>query len=316
MKKIILIIVAVVIVAGGIGGYFVFKKPIAPEPSTNIDNDSQARNLPNAFFAVHFEPRSADERGFEELKKFVRMAEDFNVKLTLQFTPSWAKMILSDESKLDILRQWQASGHEIAAHHHGATHGWEWDGYTNLSETEWQKTRHEVYDRSGQDKKIVQALVKQNNLGEKYLGDMDDYMLLYEKLAGSEKIFTMSMGPDRKTDWPEEIPYSLDNIVMLPNGDYNIGGTAIVKLKKEIYSGHNVSEIDMRFIENMNEVEKAEEEYSRALPDNVIGVVTHIEDFARDPNVPRAWMEFINKKDLSGERNKTVAEVMERLIGR
>lgn len=311
MKKIILsfVVLIIIIVAAFVAGrYFLSRENISPD-------NSQTRGLPDAFFAVHFEPRSADERGFEELKKFVRMADDFKVKLTLQFTPSWAKMILADKNKLGILRGWQTSGHEVAAHHHGATHGWEWDGYTNLSAEEWQKTRQDVYGRSGQDKKTVQAIVKQNNVGEKYFGDMDDYMLLYKRLTVSGKIFTMSMGPDRKTDWPKEIPYSLDNIIILPNGDYNIGGTAIVKLKKEIYSGHNVSEIDMRFIENMNEVEKAKEEYERALPENVIGVVTHIEDFARDPNVPRAWMEFINQKDASGEQNKTVAEIMETLIG-
>jgi len=305
MKKFI-IFIFIILIASGIGGYFIFKKPARPD-------NSQNRELPNAFFAVHFEPRSADERGFEELKNFVQMADDFKVKLTLQFAPSWAKMILSDENKMELMRRWQTNGHEIAAHHHGATHGWEWDGYTNLSASEWQKNRQEVYSRSGQDKKAVQSLAKQNNLGEKYFGNMDDYMILLKKLAGSEKIFTMTMGPDRKTDWPEEIPYSLDNIVMLPNGDYNIGGSAIVKLKKEIYSGRNVSEIDMRFIENLNEVEKAKEEYSRAKPSDVVGVVTHIEDFARDHNTPRAWMEFINKKDPSGERNKTVAEVMEKL---
>ena len=306
MKKIIIGFVILLII--GLGDFFILKKPAPP-------NNPQTRGLPDVFFAVHFEPRSADERGFEELKNFVQMADDFKAKLTLQFTPSWAKMILSDENKLGLLRQWQANGHEIAAHHHGATHGWEWDGYTNLSASEWQKTRQEVYSRSGQDKKAVQSLAKQNNLGEKYFGNMDDYMILLRKLAGSEKIFTMTMGPDSKTDWPEEIPYSLDNIVMLPNGDYNIGGTAIVKLKKEIYSGHNVSEIDMRFIENLNEVEKAKEEYLRAKPSDVVGVVTHIEDFARDHNTPRAWMEFINKKDPSGERNKTIAEVMEKLTG-
>lgn len=303
MKKIILTIIFIVTIIIA-GNYWLSRKDIAPD-------NSQNNGLPSAFFAVHFEPRSADERGFEELKKFVQMADDFKVKLTLQFTPSWAKMILADENKLKILRQWETNGHETAAHHHGATHGWEWDGYTNLSEMEWQKTRQEVYDRSGQDKKIVQSLTKQNDLGERYFGNMDDYMLLYKKLAGSGKVFTMSMGPDRKTDWPAEIPYSLDNIIMLPNGDYNIGGTAIVKFKKEVYSGNNVSEIDMRFIENMNEVEKAKEEYFKALPGDTIGVVTHIEDFARDPNVPRAWMEFINRKDYSGEHNKTVASVMD-----
>ena len=304
MKKIILIIITAIIVAVGIVAFIIFQKPARPD-------NPQTRGLPDAFFAVHFEPRSADERGFEELKNFVQMADNFKVKLTLQFAPSWAKMILSDENKIELMRRWQANGHEIAAHHHGATHGWEWDGYTNLSASEWQKNRQEVYSRSGQDKKAVQSLAKQNNLGEKYFGNMDDYMILLRKLAGSEKIFTM--GPDRKTDWPEEIPYSLDNIVMLPNGDYNIGGTAIVKLKKEIYSGHNISEIDMRFIENLSEVEKAKEEYLRAKPSDVIGVVTHIEDFARDHNTPRAWMEFVNKKDPSGERNKTVAEVVEKL---
>lgn len=291
MKKIIFFIIAVAIIS------------ISPD-------GLPAGNLPNTFFAVHFEPRSADERGFEKLKKFVQMADDFKVKLTLQFTPSWAKMILADKSKLELLRQWQTNGHEIAAHHHGATHGWEWDGYTNLSTEGWQEKRREIYGRSGQDQRMVQDLVQQNNLGERYFGGMDDYMLLHKKLAGSEKIFTMTMGPDREMDWPKEIPYSLDNIIVLPNGDYNIGGTAIVQLKKKTYSGHHISEIDMRFIPNMNEVEKAKEEYLRASPDNVIGVVTHIEDFASDSNVPRAWMEFISKKDTSGKHNKTVSEVM------
>ena len=67
---------------------------------------------------------------FFKLKQMIDTATAYNVPLTMEFSPDWVQMILSDPSKLNLVRQWQQWGHEVAGHHHGIFHC-VWDGYTN-----------------------------------------------------------------------------------------------------------------------------------------------------------------------------------------
>lgn len=269
------------------------------------------RQTPDAFFAVHFEPRSADARGFSKLVELVKLADSFKVKLTLQFTPSWARMILADPGRVAALRQWQASGHEVAMHHHGASHGWEWDGYTNLSASEWKRARETVYGRSGPPERQIQEMARAQGLGESYFGGMTDYMALLHSLAGQAAILTMTMGPDRKSDWPQDVPYSADNITIMPDGSYAITGRAVGRPEARSYSGRPVREVGMRFMLAPADVELAEAEYAQAAAGDVVGVVTHIEDFAGNPKIAREWMRFLQAKTPHGRHNRTISEIMQ-----
>lgn len=283
-----------------------------PSPATPPAEGAADRQAAVAFFAIHFEPRSADDRGFATLIQVVDLAEASRVKLTLQFTPSWARMIVEAPDRLDRLRDWQRRGHEIAAHHHGVWHGWEWDGYSNVPEARVGEIRSRVRERAGPAERAIQELARSTGRGERYFGTMKDYMALLARLAGPARVLTMTMGPDRDTDWPPGLPFGIDNIEVRSDRSYVIAGTAVSRPRPVRYSDQEVRELSMRFIDSMAAVRLAQEEHARAGREDVVGVVTHIEDFAGDPAPTRAWMEHLVQLDPEGVRNVTVATAARR----
>lgn len=66
----------------------------------------------------------------------------------------------------------------------------------------------------------------------------------------------------------------------------------------------------MRFIVSPADVELANAEYAQAATDDIVGVVTHIEDFAGNPRTAREWMRFLQEKVPHGRRSRTISEIM------
>ena len=94
-KKIFIPIIVVVILATGIGAYFILQKPTLSE-----------LQIPYYFIAIHNEPYhvSGGEKKLAEeyntLKRMVAKADQYNIKLTLMFTVQW--LIIS----LKALKDW------------------------------------------------------------------------------------------------------------------------------------------------------------------------------------------------------------------
>ena len=70
----------------------------------------------NSFFVIHCDPQNASNLNYAKLQQMVDTATAHNVPLTIEISPSWASLILTDTAKLDNIRTWQQNGHEIAAH--------------------------------------------------------------------------------------------------------------------------------------------------------------------------------------------------------
>ncbi len=90
---------------------------------------SQAQPL-HSFFVIHCDPGYATPIYWNTLTKMIDSANYYNVPLTLEFSPQWVNMILSDQNKITRVRSWQQAGHEVAGHHHGIYHCM-WDSLTN-----------------------------------------------------------------------------------------------------------------------------------------------------------------------------------------
>lgn len=86
------------------------------------DDPSQNDNWPE---------KRISTQGWGMLNQMVKYASSKNVNLTIQLTPQWAYMILSDTAKIDSVKSWQNNGHELAAHHHLHLHTY-WDGHSNI----------------------------------------------------------------------------------------------------------------------------------------------------------------------------------------
>lgn len=201
---------------------------------------------PSSFIVVHVEPRSAEEESFAKVAEMVRIANQNRAKLTIELVPQWADMILADPAKLEQVRSWKTQGHEIGAHHHGPLHAWDWDGYTDLTESEWSKWREEKHaglrERAARlnDLTVVPYVERE----ERYRGTMKDYVEAMNRLVAPETIRCACMGPDANNDWPAEIPYSTEGIVIRPDGSYSIEESpANSRPQERVYNGHTVYEV-------------------------------------------------------------------------
>lgn len=98
-----------------------------------------------AFAAIHLEPideGSLDTRStayparyWPALVEMVDLAESFDHRLTLMFSPQWIEYAGADATRVQQLQRWRLRGHELAAHHHGVTAP-EWDGFTGIDHPE------------------------------------------------------------------------------------------------------------------------------------------------------------------------------------
>ena len=104
----------------------------AEEPDPNIQRDY--------FTEVLMGPWTADHAMFVLLDEFVSLADKHKIKLTLLFSPAWARMILDDPAKLIRVGLWQGQGHEIGGYHLGPD-TLPWDGYSDFSREEIEHLR-------------------------------------------------------------------------------------------------------------------------------------------------------------------------------
>ena len=249
------------------------------------------------FYEIHMEPGTANKEMFEELKKFVKLADTYNIKLTLLFTPQWAEMILDDPEKTKIINSWKNEGHEIGGHHHGPN-VWPWDGYSDLNSEEIDKVR-----AARPQIPVAQEVAKK----EKYLGNMQSFMTLLNRLAGEKiKVITMS---NEIQDWPDGVPYAA-------------GGRHLVEAlsipRKVAFRGHQVVKVSSVTFKPGKIVEYNEEITLQQMKDKflssqpgIFGTVSHPEDYKKDPQMYENFFKFLHSIDQSGKHSKTVTQIIE-----
>jgi hypothetical protein len=250
---------------------------VQPRPAT-------ASVTPPTFFAVHCEARSANPPMWDAVCRFVAMADRYGAKLTLMFNPQWAEFICPDKERFGCVKAWQKNGHEIAVHYHNVVHG-DWNGHTNRQDERYTRDR-------------------------RYCGAVAPMMESLQKLAASDTMLTMCMGPDARwdslreveideTDYPDGILYDVDgmDVGLTPLMKTKFKGRDLLHLKHHFFApGHREEHLD-----------KIKEEFRRAKPGEVLGVVTHEADFARSPEFIERWFQFCRENKAA---IKTVREIV------
>ena len=300
-KKILIPIIVILILAAGIGAYFVLQKSAFPEPLTPPVIKEQT----STFLMIHFEVGAAEKfPWYAEIVKgsdirnlkyqealwptaieIVNLANRYNAKLTLGFTPQWAEYILMDEKKINMIKEWQKQGHEIAYQHHGVDHP-DWDGYSNMPEAKSK---------------------------EGYRGTAAEGFEFLKKLAYPENV-TVGTITDMVNDLPGEIK------ILTYGGTRNEGGNLaktvsepvfrIMENKETIWLGHGF--LESFFHDNKKTdalLVELKEKYEEFPPNKVFGVVTHEHDFYRYPDALEEWFRYVNSK---GGKIQTVKEIAEK----
>ena len=260
----------------------------------NLTEDAFASNKgPFAvFYAVHMEAGIRTNYNHQEiywprLVNLVVLANKYETKLTLLFNPQWAEYILKDREKYNLVKKWQANGHEIGLHYHLVTHG-DWCGYTN---------RKEFKDAPF------------------YRGTVKEMMRLINKLAAPYKVVSACCGLDIATevnpaksggmtvasrfideiDFPDEIIYDIDG--------FHDGVTKplsfIFKNKKRYHLRHMPIMTKEGIAEAMKEIEEAN-------PEQIVGIVTHEQDYN-----PMALKEIFESLSKKGIKIKSVSQIMD-----
>lgn len=217
------------------------------------------------FYAVHMEaqPRSNYEyqkKYWPRLIELVKFADNYNMKLTLLFNPQWAEYILEDKNKFNLIKAWQANGHEVGLHYHLVTHN-DWNGYTNRKE-------------------LTTAPI--------YRGTVKEMMKLITMLASPYKVESACCGLDIATevnptksggfpvasrfideiDFPEEIIYDIDG--------FHDGTTKPLEF---IFRGKKRYHLRHLPVITSEYTERALSDIKMANSDEIVGIVTHESDY-------------------------------------
>jgi hypothetical protein len=234
-----------------------------------VEPRATASAVPSTFFAVHCEAHSASPPTWDALCRFVAMADRYGAKLTLMFNPQWAEFICPDKERFERVKSWQKNGHEVAVHYHNVVHG-DWNGHTNRQDERYTRDR-------------------------RYRGAVTPMMESLQKLAAPDTLLTMCMGPDARwdslreveidePDYPDGILYDVDGM--------DAGLTPLMKTK---FKGRDLFHLKHHFFapgRREEHLDKIKEEFRRAKPGEVLGVVTHEQDFARSPEFIEQWFQF------------------------
>ncbi|MBI5688228.1 MAG: hypothetical protein HZC54_24410 [Verrucomicrobia bacterium] len=249
-----------------------------------VEPRAMASTPPPTFFAVHCEAHSANPPMWDALCRFVAMADRYSAKLTLMFNPQWAEFICPDKERFQRVKAWQKNGHEVAVHYHNVVHG-DWNGHTNRHDERYTRDR-------------------------RYRGTVAPMMESLQKLAVPDTMLTMCMGPDARwdslreieideLDYPDGILYDVDGM--------DVGLTPLMKTK---FKGRDLFHLKHHFFapdRRAEHLDKIKEEFRRAKPGEVLGVVTHEQDFARSLEFIERWFQFCreNKAEI-----KTVRDIV------
>ncbi len=232
--------------------------------------------IPDTIFVVHCEPPNANPPQFVQLASLVQEAGLRNIKLTIDFTPSWADMILGDPPMLAQVRSWQLLGHEIGGHHHSVEAPGVWDGYTDL--------RPGTFYRP-----------------EPYLGTMADYKALLDQLVGSDGL---KSGCIPSSDY--ELPYGVLHIT----DGHDVNTHAVSQPSFEIHNKYGVWFLGHGLLSNPPDLVDLKALHAATSSPDVLGAVTHVFNYAGNPSLITDWFDYLAGVDPLGTHSKTVSEIL------
>jgi hypothetical protein len=220
---------------------------------------------PRSFFTIHCDPNESQR--WADLERLVDLANRWTTPLTIEFTPQWAQVVVSDPTKLQQVRAWQTQGHEFGAHHHGIYHA-VWDHFTNYP---------------------APQIVAQGWPPASLEGDMQDFAAMLEIIAGDSLLFTYG-GPGGDDPAPE--------VDWLPGSQCKtFGGRDVVEAFSSpqfvTFGAYTACQIGHCYIPDGATVDAIQAQYA-AMPEvDVVGVVTHVFNYAADSTFVIDWLQSV-----------------------
>lgn len=209
------------------------------------------------------------EKYWDALVDLVELADQHNLKLNLMFNPQWGTYVLEDDSRLNLVQEWEANGHELGVHHHGPQRG-SWNGYTN---------QEDYID----------------NL--KYLGSIEDMMDILNQLPASGQMVAgvISNDEDKKYDFPENFIYSIDGGVNSVDDLISTPEPCDLNNQNLICVSHAIYGTGGEVAVTLEEVDLA---LRVATPEEVVGIVFHANNFEDTPIPYVILFEYLDELNI------------------
>lgn len=257
-------------------------KPTDPGTGVQPTLPEIAREV-NCFVVIHNEP-GADakstlyaEQYWPALVQLVAAADDDGHRLNLLLNPQWATYILADNTRLALLRAWEANGHEIGLHHHGPHMG-AWDGYTDQGD---------FFN------------------DPEFIGKIKNMMDLMKRLPASGTIRVAGI-PDIDADleYPAGILYDVD-------GGWNGVIDLVSSPSKISWNNHVMTHLShARYGKSTVGINVSLEEIEQAIDSvsegEIIGIVFHSFEYADNPEIFNILFAFLSAQ---GVQTKTIPEI-------
>ena len=317
-QALIILVIVLVIAIAGIVLYLVLKSSpdrrcgngfcdareklnpnLCPEDCKEPSNgNNQSSDIQPYFIAIHTEPTANIPEMYGVLKEYIKRADEYNIKLTLMFSDTWADYIAESPERMDELQEWEKSGHEIAGHHHSIYHS-AWDGYTDYTLEEARAQR-----------------INQGVKPEPYLGTMDDFMAKLKQINPNMNSGCMNNEASKK-DLPDEIIYDtcsgLYNLGEPGRNTYQAADPEIAK--NEYVSVGIVNGVERKWLTHGQitdtEKQQAAKEVFETTNSGVLGAVTHATKRNDQNTLLLDFLDFVHEKDPTGSKSMTLTEIIE-----
>lgn len=226
-----------------------------------------------AFFVVHCDPNEA--YNFPNLEILVDSANNYNVKLTIEFTSYWVDSIMPYPARLNKIATWKSQGHEIGMHHHEVTAFGIWDGYSNLSMIE-------IYN-AGRDT---------NN----YKGNVDSLYNFVQQITSSP---IKTIGVEDSLEMPSQALYQTKGF-SITHGFSNPFSY--------MCNGISYCKTSHCFINDLFKEQQLEANYPSMSNYTILGANCHVYNFVSDPLPIVSYFQFLNENGIA---SKTVENILQ-----
>jgi hypothetical protein len=213
------------------------------------------------------------------LMSLVLDADSYGHKLTLLFSPQFARWVCQDTTRVSIVKSWQNRGHEVGVHHHGPHMG-TWDGYADsanyATDPEYQGT---LADMVGEVKKLTRD--------------------------GKIRTATISFPEDAQAEWPAGVPFEAD-------GGFGGLDDLVSEPQSVVRGGHSVMSIrHAQYGTGIHDVSLSQLEVAAAnLADGqVMGLAFHDRNYASNPVLYQELFRLLKEWAVPV---RTVRSVLER----
>ena len=246
-------------------------------------------NVPYSFLAIH-------EETWDGLEELMNLAITYNTKVTIMFWPGEVRKVLDDPVKLQKVKEWYLAGNEIGLHNQGCYGAVDCGTDADLCHQESDKANYEkLAQLTGQG-----PIKSGTSVCPKWMPD--GYSYTVESRTGGYVPAYIGIDDGRTAK------VLVREASMGATGDYMPTEDNLNKILYRIHGkagyGNNKESATPQKIVQYNTLNSTE----------IYGFILHTADFQQYNEPLKEWLQFLYAQEPTGQKRKTVSEIMEEYV--